>query len=325
MSAFVHRINQHDGERELIDIALNQNFISIGWSEAQGLLDTPDWEQFRELIRERYYANDKNLRRAGQAAGNLWRFIQDMAKGDFVVVPDPDGYYFYIAKVESKAYHDVNGVDSDSAYRRDVLWLNQGQAIPRRNASAALQRRMKTYSTSANAIDLVEDINACLQNANAGNDINFVEKLRRKLVNKTLSTLQKGELNDHDFELLVENVLTGLGAINTRIIPRNKDIGIDLTAEFVTGGAIQVVVGVQCKHWHPEPPVGSDVVQKLTYAIENSEYDVTHGMVVTTGTFSENAKNFADEYFKENNVSIELIDGQVLARLIVDNGIKVLA
>lgn len=323
MPAFVHRINQGGGDRSHIEVALEQNFISIGWSNVIGLLDNFEWEQVREIIRDLHYPDDENFKRAGAATGNLWRFVQDMAVGDNVVVPDPHGYHFYVARVISNAYYDKEGVDTDSAYRRNVQWLNQGQAIPRRNASAALQRRMKIRSTSAYAPHLDGDIDACLRHAEAGDNLDFAETLRRHLVDNTLLGLQEGQLNDYDFELLVENVLKRLGAINSRIVPRNQDIGIDLTAEFMVGGAIEVVVGVQCKHWGPEPPVGRDVVEELTHAIENGGYDVTHGMVVTTGTFSEDAESCAVEYSNTNNVSIQLIDGEVLAALIVDNGIKV--
>lgn len=325
MPAFIHRINQGGGDRSYIEVALEQNFISIGWSNVEGLLDDFDWEQVREIIRDLYYPDDENLQRAGAATGHLWRFVQDMAVEDFVVVPNPHGYDFYVARVISDAYYDEEKVDNDSAYRRNVQWLNQGQAIPRRNASAALQQCMKTYSTSAYATDLDGDIAMCLQHAEAGDNLDFVETLRRHLVDKTLLRLQEGELNDYDFELLVETVLKRLGAIKSRIVPRNQDIGIDLTAEFMVGGAIKVVVGVQCKHWRPEPPVESDVVQQLTHAIENCENNVTHGMVVTTGTFSKDAESCAEGYSNTNNVSIQLIDGQQLAALIVDNGIKVLA
>ena len=324
MPAFIHRINQGGGDLYYIEVALEQNFISIGWPNAVGLLDTLEWFPFRDIIHNAYHADDENFQASGRAAGNLWRFIQDMAIEDIVVVPNPHGYDFYVAEVISDAYYDEEGVDNDSAYRRDVQWLNQGQAIPRGNASAALQQRMKTRSTSAYATDLEGDIHACLLHAEAGDNVDFAETLRRHLVDSTLLRLREGELNDYDFELLVENILKRLGAINSRIVPRNQDIGIDLTAMFMVGGAIEVVVGVQCKHWGPEPPVERDVVEELTHAIENGGYDVTHGMVVTTGTFSEDAENCADEYSNTNNVSIQLINGEELATLIVDNGIKVI-
>ena len=323
-AAFIHRINQHDGDRSLIDSALDQDFISIGWSEAEGLLETFDWEQFREIIRIRYYAEDDNLRRAGAAAGNLWRFIRDMAPDDYVVVPDPHGYYFYVARIECDAYYDSKSAESDSAYRRKVRWLSNGHAIPRNHASARLQQRMKTYSTSAYAADLVDDIKKCLEHTESGDELGFAEKLGRELVKDTLSKLREGEINDYQFEGLVANILTGLGAINSKIIPRIEDKGIDLTAEFAVGGTIQVVLGVQCKHWRQNPPVGVNVVKKLTDAIETHEFKLTHGLVVTTGTFSDESMRFAEDYTVRNSVSIQLIDGEELASLIVENGIKVL-
>ena len=126
-NAFVLRIAH--GE-DLFSEALEKDHLIIGWAKAQGLLEpTLEWERFRGIIFETYYSDDDNLRRAGYAAGNMWRFIRDMKDDDLVVVPRHSE--FYVAKVVGKAFYDESKVEEDSAYRRQVEWLNGGRGIPR--------------------------------------------------------------------------------------------------------------------------------------------------------------------------------------------------
>ena len=45
-------------------------------------------------------------------------------------------------------------------------------------------------------------------------------------------------------------------------------------------------------------------------------------MIVTAGTVSEEARAAADKFFNESGIKNELIDGELLAKLIVEYGIK---
>ena len=47
-------------------------------------------------------------------------------------------------------------------------------------------------------------------------------------------------------------------------------------------------------------------------------------MVITSGTISEEASTAAEQFFRENGIRIELVDGEQLAKLIVEHGIKVI-
>ncbi|MEO8511570.1 MAG: hypothetical protein ABI534_10055 [Chloroflexota bacterium] len=78
MRAFVLRISPAgvDGVPE----ALASNEISIGWAKADRLTDpTLDYRQFREVLKEAYYADEPGYRDAGGVAGQLWRFIRGQA------------------------------------------------------------------------------------------------------------------------------------------------------------------------------------------------------------------------------------------------------
>jgi predicted Mrr-cat superfamily restriction endonuclease len=315
--AFVLRISPNGIDR--VPEALASNQIIIGWSEANGLLDPNlTWNDFRKILADAYYSTETSLRKAGSAAGHMWRFINEMGKGDLVVVPYGSG--FYIAEVDGPALCDETKVTEDTAYRRNVIWRNQKQPIPRALARSALISRMKMQGTCAYATDLAEQIMECLHVADSGHKPTFKGDLQARLVRETLQELRDGRMENFGFERLIEEVLRGLGAVETRVVPRSQDKGADIVATFVVAGAIRQAVAVQAKHWQPKPPVGADVVEQLIKGIEAESADL--GMVVTSGTIAEEAVKAAEKYYEEKGIRIELLNGEDFAKLIVESGIR---
>ena len=314
--AFILRISPSRINR--VSEALANDQIIIGWANAEGLLNAElDWEAFRGIISDAYYASEKNLRRAGSAAGNMWRFIRAMNIGDLVVVPY--GSMFYVAEVSGPPTYDESQVENDSAYRREVTWLNEKQAIPRTLAKSALVSRMKTQQTSAYASDLLHQIMECIQIAQTGTRPTFQTDLQSRLIENTLDEIRSGRMDDSRFEFLIKDVLYGLGADEARIVPRNQDKGADIVATFKVAGIFQYVLAVQAKHWQPEPPVGEDVVEQLLRGMEAESANL--GMIVTSGTVSEEAISYAEKLFEDEGIQIELVDGEQFAKLIVEHGI----
>jgi predicted Mrr-cat superfamily restriction endonuclease len=316
--AFVLRIAPSEVDR--VDEALASNQIIIGWSEAAALLDPHlDWHTFREVMRTQYYAQEPNLRRAGAAAGHMWRFMREMNPGDLVVVPH--GSEFYVAKVEGPATHDPSKIAEDTAFRRTVAWQNDKQPIPRSLARAALQSRMKTQGTCAYATDILPEILDCLEVAGREQPPTFHSDLHQRLVREALSEIRSGRLDSYGFEYLIKKLLEQKGAENVRIVARAEDKGADLLATFRIAGAFTFLVAVQAKQYYrPEPPVGPEAVQQLIQGIEAESANL--GMLVTAGSVSKEAAQLAEKYFDEKGTKIELVDGPQLAALIVEIGLS---
>ena len=315
--AFVLRIAPSGIDR--VPEALDRNQLIIGWAEAVGLLNERlSWEEFRTIISETYYSHEENLRKAGAAGGHMWRFIREVTEGDLVVVPYGSG--FHVARVSGSATYDQSKVDEDTAYRRHVDWLNKKQAIPREVARSALISRMKTQGTSAYASDLLAEIEECVDIASSDSKPSFQSDLQTRLISETLKEIRSGRMDSHGFERLIRDVLVGLGADEARIIHRSQDKGADIVATFRVAGAFRQVVAVQAKHWQSHPPVGKSVVEQLIRGLEAESADL--GMVVTSGTVSEDGSAEANQFFEERGVRIELVDGEQFARLIVEHGIK---
>lgn len=315
--AFVLRIAPSRIDR--VPDALKEDQIIIGWANAGALLDqTLTWDPFREILRVAYYVNEPSLRKAGSAAGNMWRFIREMNNGDLVVVPY--GNQFYIAQVDGPATYDSTRIADDTAFRRRVKWLNEKNPIPRNVAKSALISRMKTQGTCAYATDLLADIEESLQAVATNRTPTFHNDLQTRLVKETLDELRSGRMDSFGFEKLINAVLVSLGAEDSRIVPRKQDKGADVLATFRVAGAFRQVVAVQAKHWKPDPPVGRDVVEQLIRGIEAESADL--GMVITTGAISEDASLTAEQYYDDKGIKIELIDGEQFAKLIIEHGIR---
>ena len=315
--AFVLRIAPSRIDR--VPEALREDQIIIGWANAGTLLDqTLTWDRFRDILRVAYYADEPGLRKAGSAAGNMWRFIREMNNGDLVVVPY--GNQFYIAQVDGPATYDSTRITDDTAFRRQVKWLNEKNPIPRNVAKSALISRMKTQGTCAYATDLLDEIEESLQAVATNRNPTFHTDLQARLVKETLDELRSGRMDSLGFEKLIDAVLVGLGAEESRIVPRKQDKGADVLATFRVAGAFRQVVAVQAKHWKPDPPVGRDVVEQLIRGIEAESADL--GMVITTGAISEDASLAAEQYYDDKGIKIELIDGEQFAKLIIEHGIR---
>ncbi len=313
--AFVLRIVPSGVDR--VPDALTSNQVIIGWAAASGLLDPDlDWQPFRQIVHDSYYASEQDYRKSGAAGGQIWRFIRDMGPGDWIVVPH--GPEFYMAEVTGPPTYDPRLVEDDSAYRRPVRWLNNKHPIERRFARAGLVSRMKTQSTCVQATDLLPEIREVLAEIEAGRSPSFDQDLRRKLIAETLREIQSGRVDDFRFESLVSSVLQSLGARDVRIVPRNQDKGADLLATFELARTFAFTVAVQAKHYRPDPPVGAGPVDQLAKGMEAEESDL--GLVVTSGTFSDTAVAAAKKYLDQGK-RIELVDGEQLAGLIIDKGL----
>ena len=177
MKAFVLRIAPSGIDR--VPQALETNDLIIGWSRAGDdlLNDNLGWNEFRQIIHDEYYSGDETYRSSGAAAGNLWRFIREMSINDLVVVLH--GNKFHVAEVAGPARHEPERVEEDTAFRRSIKWLNDGEPIPRRLARAALQSRMKIRQTCARATNLISAIKDALRASQANSTPSFDSDLRQ--------------------------------------------------------------------------------------------------------------------------------------------------
>jgi restriction system protein len=113
------------------------------------------------------------------------------------------------------------------------------------------------------------------------------------------------ELKGHPFAEFVASLLATMG-YRTRVSPEGPDGGVDIIAHKDELGFEPPIIKVQVKS--NEGSIGDPVVSALYGKVSSGEF----GLLVTLGTFTNQARNF--ERSKSN---LRLIDGEALVNLIL--------
>jgi predicted Mrr-cat superfamily restriction endonuclease len=302
------------GGGDVVEEGVRDSRLLLGWSGAERLIETDDYWTFRDIVHTAHYSDNPDYRRSGRAAGQLWHFIKDMKDGDLAVVPH--GASFYVGEIDGPAYYDEEaGWENDTAHRRPVSWLNSAEAVPRTNARAALIARLRSRGTVTAAGDLVEEILEAVRSTGELEAPTLLASLRRQLIETTKRELATGHIDERRFEALVANLMLALGAVEARVVPRQHDIGADIEAEFSVGHIVSVPARVQVKYW--SGVADHSPVDQLLKSMD----DVHLGIVVTTAAFSDEARDHAAAQSEALGKELVLIDGDELARLIVEHGL----
>jgi superfamily II DNA or RNA helicase len=126
-------------------------------------------------------------------------------------------------------------------------------------------------------------------------------------------TITPQQLSPADFEDLVARIYSKIG-FSVRRTQQTRDGGIDVIAirDHPTG---RDKLAIQCKR--QENPVGRPELQKLLGVI-SADPSFSAGVLVTTSTFSTDARHFA-----EMNGRLKLVDRNLLAQLLVQYRVPV--
>lgn len=114
--------------------------ICIGWSDMGDLSEITDRDSLAALYDEHF---EKNNRGRGQDIGQVWRFLNDVQEGDYVIFAENS--VFHIGRIESEYYYDKTDYEEQSSdYRntRKVRWLKKN--ISRSVLSSNLHNSLKT-------------------------------------------------------------------------------------------------------------------------------------------------------------------------------------
>jgi len=91
-----------------------------------------------------------------QNLGQMWRFVNDIAVGDYVITVNGPSIYLGIVESES---HSVGTRARRETWRR-VDWLNAKEPVSRASVPAPVQSKLKTLLTLSNVTSIVEHLEA---------------------------------------------------------------------------------------------------------------------------------------------------------------------
>ncbi|AQS59220.1 restriction endonuclease [Desulforamulus ferrireducens] len=288
------------------NLFLKKNYIALGWARIGDLSKIPaDREAFKKKIVEKYPDNKPGS--VPVDAGQLYRFVHVMKKGDIVIYPSKKDRNVHLGIVEGEYKYDPSIV-SGYPNLRQVRWIKHvPRTILSQGALYEIGAAMSLFQVKNYAEEFQNTIDGKQQPLPVKKDETIalvaeeIEESTRDFILKKLAQ----ELKGHPFAEFVGHLLNCMG-YRTRISPEGPDGGIDIVAHKDELGFEPPIIKVQVKS--TEGSVGDPIVSALYGKVSPGEY----GLLVCLGTFTNQAKNFA-----KSKSNLRLIDGNDMVDLIL--------
>jgi restriction system protein len=241
------------------------------------------------------------------AASQLFRFVTEMKKGDWVVYRSSFDRRIYVGRI-SGGYRFDPAISEQYPNTRAVVWQKTlpltavSQGALHELGSALTLFQLKNYGDEfieategrASAFDEEDDESASEVTAEA-------RQTTEDFVLRSLARHQKG----YPLQAFVANLLSTMG-YRTIEGKRGPDEGVDITAYRDELRLQPPIIKVQVKS--TEGSVGRPEVQALVGCLVAGEY----GLMVTLGSYTNQALDFA-----KSKSSVQLLDGAKLVALVL--------
>lgn len=294
----------HTGDAD--SLFLKKNCVAIGWHAVGDLSKLrADREAFKQKVAETYPGKKPGA--IPNNAGQLFRFVHRLAKGDLVVYPSKHDRQVHIGRIEGDYVYDPTD-ENTYPNRREVKWLGVfarsqfkpaalfeiGSALSlfrvKNHADeflAALEGKPKAATVEAE--ETVAPVSSQIEDSTRGY---ILERLSQ-------------ELKGTPLEDFVAHLLEKMG-YRARLT-RTNEPSVDIIAHKDALGFEPPIIKVQVKS--SDGKIGDKDVSALLGKLGKDEY----GLMVTLGEFTPQAHTFAGS--KSN---LRLIDGDELVSLIYE-------
>lgn len=285
---------------------LKKPCVALGWQKMGDLAAIKaDREAFKAKVAATY--PDAKPGAIPNNAGQLFRFVHEMKAGDWVIYPSKRDRLIHLGRVEGSYEYDPK-TEPGYPHRRAVQWL---KAVPRTHFSQGALYEIGSAISFFMVKNYADEYRAALegkaaapapvaQDETVAAVAEDIEETTRDFVLKRLAQ----ELKGHPFAEFVGHLLNGMG-YRTRVSPEGPDGGIDIVAHKDELGFEPPIIKVQVKS--SEGSIGDPVVSALYGKVGAQEF----GLLVTLGTFTSQAKNFA-----KSKTNLRLVDGDELVQLV---------
>jgi restriction system protein len=305
MALWMVRTGKH-GEYE--ERFLQNNRIYLTWNDVQ--VDLSDVQNKKELgvLLQRIYPNAPTGRISNNT-GQIWPFVKEMKRGDWVLVPSKKKSAVHVAEItgpytfDAKAqtpyfhYHTVKWVATDiprSNFDQDILHsigaIGTICQVQRHDAEARVRAMAQSNWKSTPYKPTAEESWEGSGDAASMDDVIDLEERGRD----TISQLISRRFQSHDLTRLVEGVLKAQGYATYRS-PPGPDKGIDILAAPEPLGFGQPRICVQVKSG--DTPVDTATLNQLIGSMQNVHAD--QGLLVSWGGFKSSVdKEIPAQFFR---------------------------
>jgi restriction system protein len=285
---------------------LKKNVIAVGWDRLGDLSKLgSDRDAFKAAIEKAW--PEKKPGAIPNNAGQLFRFLYEVRVNDIVVYPSKHDRHVHLGKVTGEYRYDPS-LEPSYPNLRSVSWM---QSAPRTIFTQGALYEIGSAMSFFQVKNYADEFRAALDgrpvSPSAGADETVaevaedIEETTRDFVLKTLAQ----ELKGHPLADFVAQLLNTMG-YRTRVSAEGPDGGVDIVAHKDELGFEPPIIKVQVKS--SEGRIGDPEVSSLYGKVGPDE----HGLLVTLGSFTPPAVNFA-----RSKSNLRLIDGEQLVELIL--------
>lgn len=290
MSIWLVRAGKH-GEQE--QGALDNNVVTIGWSEFQDLNGIHSRDELMDLY-YKLHPNAKKMQVVNEA-GQIWRFIHEVQKGDLVALPLKTQAAIAIGEVRGD--YEYKQITENIKHIRQVKWL---KIIPRAAFDQDILYSLGAFMTvcQISRNDAENRIKALLKKEEfpIGGEKEIeveeeaidIEQYARDQIIKYIGRKFVG----HDLARLVEAILNAQGYITETSAP-GPDGGIDILAASGTLGFDHPRICAQVKSSPSQVDV--KVLRELQGVM--SKVRAEQGLLISWGGFTNKALQEARDAF----------------------------
>lgn len=225
-------------------------------------------------------------------ASQVWRFVNDIRNGDWIVTYAPDNRVYAIGKVTSDVQHRPDWMDQGMSLIRSVQW--QADVLSRDVLSTSTKSNLGSIST---IFEISQPAAHELLAATRGRPAPAVEDEAQEEITDPLADIEShalerikdrvNELDWDDMQQLVAGILRAMG-YKTQVSPPGADRGKDIVASPDGFGFEHPRIVVEVKHRKGQ--MGSQEIRSFL----GGRHKDDRGLYVSTGGFTKDAQYEAD-------------------------------
>jgi len=278
-------------------------YMALGWHELRDLSKVKDLEEFAALYKKTYPEVTSN-HSVAQQCGQIWRFIYEISKDDYVITPTADSARLAYGQVVGDYYFKEGGDSScSSPHRREVKWSKK----------EALRYKLP--------IPVQYTIRATLTVFQLRDTVAFFEEIGRDDLVSKPKKIEKAsyyeavidrilELDATEFEQLLMDLLVSIG-FDAEHTGGSGDGGIDVEGNLDVYGLASMDLKVQAKRFKK----GSTISDQQIKNFRGSLPEKSQGAFITTSAYTKKA---LEEAVKPGFKKIGVISGEQLVDILVE-------
>lgn len=281
---------------------LRNNVIAVGWKEMGDLsLLMPNREAYVEKYISVY--PDAKKGNVSTSAGMIYRFVNEMQIGDYVVFPSKSDRMINIGVIEGDYQYSPSAIEYPQ--QRRIKWIKH---LPRtvfsQGALYEIGSFLSLFSVKNYADEFLTALDKDFNKESLSEDIS-VGATADEIIESTKDFILKElsrQLKGYDLEEFVADLLRAMG-YRTTVSPHGGDSGIDITA-YKDELPPRILIQVKSQ----DGDIRESTIQSLKGAMREGDY----GLFVTLSNYTKNAKKYL-----ESTPIIRGINGTELVELIL--------